>query len=70
MDLNKKVAEKLKRLREKRGLSQREVAAAMFRTKQAYSNLENGKRKIEVDDLALLANFHQKSLMYFLSDFE
>ena len=70
MDINRQVADKLKTLRMDRGLSQREVAKALFRSKQAYCNLENGKRKIEVDDLALLASFHKKSLMYFLSDFE
>lgn len=70
MNINERVAEKIRQLRENKGLSQKAVAQALFRSRQAYGDLENGKKKIEIEDLAQIATFHNQSLMYFLSDFE
>jgi transcriptional regulator with XRE-family HTH domain len=51
-------ANKLRELRENRKLSQKEVAKAVFMSQTAYSSLENGKNKVDIDKLLLLAKFY------------
>jgi transcriptional regulator with XRE-family HTH domain len=51
-------ANKLRELRENRKLSQKEVAKAVFMSQTAYSPLENGKNKVDIDKLLLLAQFY------------
>ncbi len=51
-------ANKIRELRENRKLSQKEVAKAVFMSQTAYSPLENGKNKVDIDKLLLLAKFY------------
>ncbi len=51
-------ANKLRELREDRKLSQKEVAKAVFMSQTAYSPLENGKNKVDIDKLLLFAKFY------------
>jgi transcriptional regulator with XRE-family HTH domain len=51
-------ANKLKELRENRKLSQKEVAKAVFMSQTAYSPLENGKNKVDIDKLLLFSKFY------------
>jgi transcriptional regulator with XRE-family HTH domain len=53
---------KLKMLRKERGLSQHKVADAIHLTQNAYSNIETGKTKIDIDRLKKLAEFYNKQL--------
>jgi transcriptional regulator with XRE-family HTH domain len=51
-------ANKLRELREERKLSQNEVAKAVFMSQTAYSPLENGKNKVDIDKLLLFSKFY------------
>lgn len=56
------LGENLKRLREERNLTQKEVAAQLHKSVQAYSQYELGKREPDLDTLINLADFYQLSL--------
>lgn len=68
MDLNNRVAKRLKDIRLKVGLSQKDVAQALFCTRQAYSLKEAGKSRIDLNDIETLADFYQRPIVFFLSD--
>ena len=51
------VARNLKRVRERRGMSQETVAAQLHTTRQTISNWERGQNKPSIDDLMRLAEF-------------
>ena len=53
------VARNLKRIRERRGISQETVAAQLHTTRQTISNWERGKTNPSIDDLMALAAFFQ-----------
>lgn len=47
----------IKRIREQRGISQREFAEALGVTQGAVSHWELGRRKPDIDDLIAIARF-------------
>ena len=49
-------------LRQKRGLSQEELAEKLFVTRQAVSRWENGETTPNVDTLKLLSKFYDVSI--------
>lgn len=53
------VARNLKRIRERRGMSQETVAAQLHTTRQTISNWERGQTNPSIDDLMKLAEFFQ-----------
>ena len=53
------VARNLKRIRERRGMSQETVAAQLHTTRQTISNWERGQTNPSIDDLMKLAGFFQ-----------
>ena len=53
------VARNLKRIRERRGMSQETVAAQLHTTRQTISNWERGQTNPSIDDLMALAAFFQ-----------
>ena len=53
------VARNLKRIRERRGMSQETVAAQLHTTRQTISNWERGQTNLSIDDLMALAAFFQ-----------
>lgn len=57
---------RLKELRVKNGLQQKEIAAALNISKQAYSNYELGQREPSIDMLCSLADYFNVSVDYLL----
>ncbi|MBQ8765575.1 MAG: helix-turn-helix transcriptional regulator [Clostridia bacterium] len=47
-------------------LTQEEVARVLNTTKQNYGRYENGKRKLNIDDLIALSKFYNVSTDYIL----
>jgi transcriptional regulator with XRE-family HTH domain len=60
------ICEKLKSLREKHGYTQQEVADALNMSQNAYSLLENGITKLDVERLFAIAEFYKVSVQYLL----
>lgn len=57
---------KLYELRTKNKLTQEEVANILNTTKQAYNRYENGKRKLNIEDLTKLSIFYNVTTDYIL----
>ena len=57
---------RLKTLREMKGVSQKEIAAYINKTPQAYSLYETGKRDPDIHTLKKLAEYFSVSLDYLL----
>ncbi|WP_449397484.1 helix-turn-helix domain-containing protein [Chryseobacterium wanjuense] len=53
------VGQKIKRIRELKGLSQTEVAEKLFISQRAYSDIENDKTKLDLDRLENLSNIFE-----------
>lgn len=58
--------EKLRELREKRGLKQSEVAQVLETTQQVYSRYENGVNALPIHHLITLCKFYRISADYLL----
>ncbi len=56
--------ERLKLIREKNKLSQKDVAKILNTTQQQYSKYELGLQLIPIDRLCILADYYQVSLDY------
>lgn len=52
---------RLREVREERGLTQKQVAEALFITRNAYTMYETGAREIPVSNLIKLADFYDCS---------
>lgn len=63
-----KIAQKLKALRKKKSLTQAVVADALHMSQNAYSLLEAGKTKIDVERLYQIAAFYEVSVYDILDD--
>ena len=59
---------RLKKLREKHGLSQYEVSIILDITRPQYSLYETGKRTIPIRLLMILANNYKTSIDYIVED--
>lgn len=57
---------RIKELRESKGLTQREIADAIFCSQQVYSNYELGQRDIPTEVLISLAEYFDVSIDYIL----
>lgn len=54
---------KLKEIREKKGITQENMAAILgYNHKSGYGKLENGDRKISVEQAKLIADFFKMSI--------
>ncbi|NCA67796.1 MAG: XRE family transcriptional regulator, partial [Clostridia bacterium] len=51
------VGKNIKNFREKKKVTQEEMAQALFMTRQAISNWENGKTEPDIDTLQKIADF-------------
>ncbi len=58
------VSEKLKELRQEKGLSQEEVAAQLKVSRVVYNRYEKDKRTIPLEYLKILADFYDVSMDY------
>jgi transcriptional regulator with XRE-family HTH domain len=62
------LGQKIRLAREQSGLSQEELAGALDLGQRAISELENGKRRLSVQELLEMARVLHKSVLYFLED--
>mgnify|MGYP003952540319 CR=1 FL=1 len=60
------VPERLRQLRKKKGLTQQEIAEQLHMSQNAYSLLESGKTKLDIQRLHLLAQFYKLSIYYII----
>ena len=65
MNINKYAAEKLKKLRNMRNLTQEELAEDLKITQQQVARYENGVRKFKQEFLFILANYFDVSINEF-----
>lgn len=65
MDSNKYTADKLKEFREKRNLTQKELAEDLNITQQQVARYENNQRKFKIEFLLKLSNYFQISVKEF-----
>ena len=56
--------ERLREIREDRGLKQKDIAAVLKTTQQYYSDYENGKRDIPIRIYIMLADYYGVTLDY------
>ncbi|MDU4952943.1 MAG: XRE family transcriptional regulator [Clostridium cadaveris] len=55
--------EKLKKIREEKNITQEEIASLLgYRHKSGYSKLENGDRKISVEQAKVISDFFNMSI--------
>jgi transcriptional regulator with XRE-family HTH domain len=66
--MRKILCEKIKKFRKLNGLSQQEVADVLFMSQNSYSELESGKRKIDVELLSKIAGFYKISIFDLFED--
>ena len=57
---------RVKYFREKKGLTQKEIADYLHIKQNTYSQYENGKRQLPIDMLIALARFYNTSTDYIL----
>lgn len=62
------ISDKIKALREKKGLSQTEVAQKLNIQQGSYSNYERGKRTPDIEALKRIANFYNVSADYLIDN--
>ncbi len=67
MDIKKELGAKIKELRSRRGLSQKELGRLLNRSHAAISDLERGKTDLTVSDLLLLAKSLATPVTYLLN---
>jgi transcriptional regulator with XRE-family HTH domain len=65
---HKRLAERLREAREEKGLSQEEVALKLGLPRPAISQIENGRRRVEVLELARLAKLYDRPLDFFANE--
>lgn len=66
MDHTKIFSQRILELRKQRGLSQKELGAAVGLSHKAISTIESGTRSTTIEKLALFADFFQVSTDYLL----
>ena len=54
---DKIIGQRIRELREKKGISQQELGKVLDRTHAAVSDIERGKTKLAVTDLSVIANY-------------
>ena len=59
---------RIRQARERRGISQDELARLISKDQRAISEYENGKRRLAAVDLPVLANVLDVSLLHFFED--
>ena len=59
---------RIRQARERLGMSQEDLAATISRDQKAISEYENGRRKLAVTDLAMIASALQVPINYFFEE--
>jgi len=65
-NISKEIGEKLRKAREERGLTQKELGDYLGYTPMGISHFEKGIRGLKVGDLKRLADYFGKDISYFL----
>ena len=65
MDIKKQLGLKIKRLRQKRGLTQEQLAFEVDISRDHLSNIELGKHPVNIKTLYKLAQFFEVDMKYF-----
>jgi transcriptional regulator with XRE-family HTH domain len=63
------ISEKIKEIRNKRGMSQSELAQVMYKTGKAVSDIERGRVHVDLFDLSLIAKALDKPISSFFPPF-
>ena len=56
--------ERLRELREARGLTQAEVGQILSKSQQGYNHIETGRAELKIEDLVRLCRFYRLSADY------
>ena len=56
----------MRNLREDNDLTQKQVGAIINKSQQGYSNIEDGRAELKIDDLIKLCKFYNVSSDYFI----
>ncbi|HKM02654.1 MAG TPA: helix-turn-helix transcriptional regulator [Bacilli bacterium] len=62
--------DKIKRLREARGITQKEMGSLLGIAKETYRNIENGLIRLKLDDYLEICTFLNVAPSYFLSEYD
>jgi transcriptional regulator with XRE-family HTH domain len=62
------ICERIKTLRKKHGYSQEKLAEMLNMGQNTYSDLESGKRKLDIERLFQIAQFYKISINRLLED--
>lgn len=68
-NIYKIVGSKIKKLREEKKLTQRELADLTFSTQTEIHKIEKGIRTLDVEKLVTFSKVLKRDVIYFLSDF-
>lgn len=60
-----KIYEKIKLLRISKGMTQTQVSKNLFISQRAYSDVENGKTKLDIERLEMIAKIFEINISYF-----
>jgi transcriptional regulator with XRE-family HTH domain len=63
------MGERIKEAREERGISQTELAKAIFKRRPSISEMENGRMYPDIQSLLLMSRYLKKPLSYFIPSF-
>jgi len=66
-EITKEIGEKIRKAREERGLTQKDLGEHLGYTPMGISHFEKGIRGLKVNDLKKLADYLGKDLSYFLA---
>ena len=66
--MKKEICKKIKELRLKNGYSQQAIAETLCMSQNAYSEMETGKTKMDIEKLYALAEFFKVPIQEFLPD--
>ena len=67
MDINQKIAERIKQLRKEKNLNQQKVALDLHISREALSHYETGKREPSLNLLLLMAKYFKVSIEYLIT---
>ena len=66
--INIYIGDKIKLLREKKNMSQQELAKKLCCSRASISNIEMGRQSLSIKKLFVIANVLNEDIMYFLPD--
>lgn len=68
-NIYKVVGSKIRKLREEKKLTQKELAELVFSSQAEIHHIEKGTRKLDIERLVNFSKVLKRDVVYFLSDF-